>query len=83
MCLITGEKPTALFGQLPAAMRDVRTAQGRVALDGQKATGVTKFEEALVSLSKVMPVSSEEDLKARQGLYCTVLPWNLYVVLGR
>lgn len=77
---LAAEKPVALVCHAPAALRHVKTPQGRLLIEGRKVTGFTNSEEAAVGLTEVVPFLLEDDLKAKGGLYSSGPDWAPHVV---
>jgi putative intracellular protease/amidase len=77
---LAADKPVALVCHAPAALRHVRTPEGRLLVEGRKVTGFTNTEEAAVGLEKVVPFLLEDDLKARGGIYSSGPDWSPHVV---
>lgn len=77
---LAAEKPVALVCHAPAALRHVKTPDGRLLIDGRKVTGFSNTEEEAVGLTKVVPFLLEDDLKARGGVYSSAEDWAPHVV---
>ena len=77
---LSASKPVALVCHAPAALRHVKTPEGRLLVEGRKVTGFTNTEEAAVGLTKVVPFLLEDDLKARGGIYSSRPDWSPHVV---
>lgn len=63
------EKPVAFVCHAPAALKNVRNADGEPLVKGKKVTGFTNSEEALVKLTDVVPFLVENMLKDKGGIY--------------
>ena len=77
---LAAEKPVALVCHAPAALRHVKTPDGRLLIDGRKVTGFSNTEEEAVGLTKVVPFLLEDDLKERGGIYSSAEDWAPHVV---
>lgn len=77
---LAAEKPVALVCHAPAALRHVKTPDGRLLIDGRKVTGFSNTEEEAVGLTKVVPFLLEDDLKDRGGIYSSAEDWAPHVV---
>lgn len=77
---LAAEKPVALVCHAPAALRHVKTPDGRLLIDGRKVTGFSNTEEEAVGLTKVVPFLLEDDLKDRGGIYSSAEDWTPHVV---
>lgn len=77
---IAARKPVALVCHAPAALRHVKTPEGRLLIEGRKVTGFANSEEAAVGLTEVVPFLLEDDLKAKGGLYSSGPDWGPHVV---
>lgn len=77
---LAAEKPVALVCHAPAALRHVKTPEGRLLIEGRKVAGFTNAEEEAVGLTKVVPFLLEDDLKAKGGLYSSGPDWAPHVV---
>lgn len=73
-------KPVALVCHAPAALRHVKTAEGRSLVEGKNVAGFTNSEEAAVGLTEVVPFLLEDELKAKGGLYSSGPDWAPHVV---
>ena len=72
-------KPVALVCHAPAALRNVKTPDGRPLVEGRKVTGFSNTEEAGVGLTDVVPFLLEDELKAKGGVYSRTDDWAPYV----
>jgi putative intracellular protease/amidase len=77
---LAARKPVALVCHAPAALRHVKTPEGRLLIESRKVAGFTNSEEEAVGLTKVVPFLLEDDLKARGGLYSSGPDWAPHVV---
>jgi putative intracellular protease/amidase len=77
---LAAQKPVALVCHAPAALRHVKTPEGRLFIEGRKVTGFTNTEEEAVGLTKVVPFLLEDDLKAKDGVYSSGPDWAPHVV---
>ena len=77
---IAASKPVALVCHAPAALRHVKTPDGRLLIEGKKVAGFTNSEEAAVGLTEVVPFLLEDDLKAKGGLYSSGPDWAPHIV---
>jgi putative intracellular protease/amidase len=77
---LAARKPVALVCHAPAALRHVKTPEGRLLIEGRKVAGFTNAEEEAVGLTKVVPFLLEDDLKAKGGLYSSGPDWAPHVV---
>lgn len=73
-------KPIALVCHAPAALRHVKTPEGKPLVQGKKFTCFTDTEEEAVALTKVVPFLVEDELKAEGGLFSKVEDWGVHVV---
>jgi putative intracellular protease/amidase len=77
---LAADKPVGLVCHAPAALRHVKTPEGRLLVEGRNVTGFTNSEEAAVGLTEVVPFLLEDDLKAKGGLYSSGPDWAPHVV---
>lgn len=63
------EKPVAFVCHAPAALKNVKNADGEPLVKGKKVTGFTNTEEELVQLTEVVPFLVEDMLKENGGIY--------------
>lgn len=77
---LAAKKPVALVCHAPAALRHVKTPEGRLLIESRKVAGFTNSEEEAVGLTKVVPFLLEDDLKAKGGLYSSGPDWAPHVV---
>jgi putative intracellular protease/amidase len=67
----------------PAALINIRLADGSYLIAGKKLTGFSNSEEQAVKLSKVMPYSLEDQLKQRGAAYTAAANWQSHVVVDQ
>ena len=77
---LAADKPVALVCHAPAALRHVKTPEGRPLVEGKKVTGFTNSEEASVELTEVVPFLLEDMLTEKGGKYLKVADMQPYVV---
>ncbi len=73
-------KPVALVCHAPAALRHVKTPEGRPLVEGKKVTGFANSEEESVELTEVVPFLLEDMLTQKGGKYSKVGDMQPYVV---
>ncbi len=73
-------KPVALVCHAPAALRHVKTPEGRPLVEGKKVTGFANSEEASVELTEVVPFLLEDMLTREGGKYSKVGDMQPHVV---
>ena len=73
-------KPIAFVCHAPAALKDVKDAQGNPLVKGKNVTGFTNTEEAAVQLTDVVPFLVEDMLKKNGGIYSKKDDWAPYVL---
>jgi putative intracellular protease/amidase len=73
-------KPIALVCHAPAALRHVKTPDGKPLVQGKKFTCFTNTEEEAVALTKVVPFLVEDELKAEGGVFSRAEDWRVHVV---
>lgn len=74
------EKPIAFVCHAPAALKEVKKANGEPLVKGKKVTGFTNSEEEAVQLTEVVPFLVEDMLKKNGGEYSKADDWNVHVV---
>lgn len=74
------DKPIAFVCHAPAALKDVKNADGNPLVKGKKVTGFTNTEEAAVQLTDVVPFLVEDMLNDNGGIYSKKGDWEAYVV---
>ena len=62
-------KPVSFVCHAPAALKNVKNAEGEPLVKGKNVTGFTNSEEALVQLTDVVPFLVENMLKENGGIY--------------
>ena len=72
-------KPVAAVCHAPAALVNVRGADGGYLVKGRRVTGFSNTEEDAVGLTAAMPFLLEDRLKERGGLYSQAADWNPHV----
>ncbi|WP_432710626.1 type 1 glutamine amidotransferase domain-containing protein [Pedobacter sp.] len=77
---IKQEKPVALVCHAPAALVNVKAADGDPLVKGKLVTGFSNSEEAAVQLTDVVPFLLEDELKKLGGLYSKGADWSSYVI---
>ncbi|MBA6154487.1 type 1 glutamine amidotransferase domain-containing protein [Gelidibacter maritimus] len=73
-------KPIAFVCHAPAALKDVKDAQGNPLVKGKNVTGFTNTEEAAVQLTEVVPFLVEDMLKKNGAVYSKKEDWAPYVL---
>lgn len=73
-------KPVALVCHAPAALRHVKTADGKPLVAGKKVTGFANTEEESVGLTEVVPFLLEDMLTEEGGKYSKAGDMQPYVV---
>ena len=73
-------KPVALVCHAPAALRHVKTAEGKPLVAGKKVTGFANTEEESVELTEVVPFLLEDMLTEKGGKYSKVGDTQPHVV---
>jgi len=73
-------KPVAFVCHAPAALKQVKNADGTALVKGKKVTGFTNSEEAAVELKDVVPFLVEDMLKENGGLYSKKEDWAAYAI---
>ena len=74
-------KPVAAVCHAPAALVNVRDANGDYLVKGRKVTGFSNGEEDAVELSDVVPFMLEDKLRERGGIYSKGADWAAYAVV--
>jgi putative intracellular protease/amidase len=72
-------KPVALVCHAPAALRHVRTPEGKPLVAGKKVAGFTNGEEEAVGLTNVVPFLVEDEMKRLGALYTKGADWSSFV----
>lgn len=73
-------KPVAFVCHAPAALKDVKNADGTPLVKGKNVTGFTNTEEAAVELTDVVPFLVEDMLKKNGGIYSKKDDWQPYAI---
>lgn len=73
-------KPVAFVCHAPAALKDVKNADGTPLVNGKNVTGFTNTEEAAVELTDVVPFLVEDMLKKNGGIYSKKDDWQPYAI---
>ena len=73
-------KPIAFVCHAPAALKDVKNADGTPLVKGKKVTGFTNTEEAAVGLTDVVPFLVEDMLSENGGVYSKKDDWAAYAI---
>ncbi len=73
-------KPISFVCHAPAALKDVKNADGSPLVKGKKVTGFTNSEEDAIGLTDVVPFLVEEMLKNNEGIYSKKEDWAAYAV---
>ena len=76
---IQARKPVAAVGHAPAALVQVRGADGEYLVKGKQVTGFTTTEEEGVQLTEVVPFLLEDKRKEIGGDYSKGPDWASYV----
>lgn len=79
---IQARKPVAAVCHAPAALVQVRGADGEYLVKGKQVTGFTNTEEEGVQLTEVVPFLLEDKLKEIGGDYSKGPDWASYVRVG-
>ena len=74
------EKPIAFVCHAPAALQNVKDADGNPLVQGKKVTGFTNSEEAAVGLTDVVPFLVEDMLRKNGGIYSKKDDWAAYAI---
>ncbi|MGC1516224.1 MAG: type 1 glutamine amidotransferase domain-containing protein, partial [Maribacter sp.] len=74
------KKPIAFVCHAPAALKNVKNADGSPLVKGKKVTGFTNSEEEAVQLTNVVPFLVEDMLKANGGMYSKKEDWAVYAI---
>ncbi len=73
-------KPIAAVCHAPAALVNIRDANGDHLVKGRKVTGFSNTEEDGVGLSDTVPFLLEDKLKEQGGMYSKGADWDAYAV---
>jgi putative intracellular protease/amidase len=74
------EKPIAFVCHAPAALKEVKDANGNPLVKGKKVTGFTNTEEAAVQLTDIVPFLVENMLTENGGIYSKKEDWAAYAI---
>ena len=77
---LAAEKPVAAVCHAPAALKNVKNADGTPLVKGKTVTGFSNSEEDAVGLSDVVPFMLEDTLKEQGGEYSRGDDWAVHVV---
>lgn len=77
---LAADKPVAAVCHAPAALKNVKNADGTPLLQGKTVTGFSNSEEDAVGLSDVVPFMLEDTLKEQGGEYSRGDDWAVHVV---
>lgn len=72
------QKPIAFVCHSPAALKNVKAADGEPLVKGKKVTGFADTEEEAVGLTKVVPFLLEDELKKLGAHYSKGADWSSY-----
>lgn len=73
-------KLIAFVCHAPAALKDVKSTNGKPLVNGKKVTGFTNTEEAAVQLTDVVPFLVEDMLIKNGGIYSKKGDWEAYAI---
>jgi putative intracellular protease/amidase len=74
------KKPIAFVCHAPAALKDVKDANGKRLVKGKKVTGFSNKEEAAVGLTEIVPILVEDMLIENGAFYSNVDNWEAYAI---
>jgi len=77
---IKNQKPVALVCHAPAALKNVKTADGQPFIKGKKVSSFTNTEETAVQLNNVVPFLLEDMLKSKGADYQKGEDWHPFAV---
>lgn len=77
---LAAEKPVAAVCHAPAALKNVKNADGTPLVKGKSVTGFSNSEEDAVGLSDIVPFLLEDTLKEQGGEYSRGDDWAVHVV---
>ena len=77
---IASGKPVAAVCHAPAALKNVKNANGSPFVEGKKVTGFSNSEEEAVGLSDIVPFLLEDFLRQDGGIYSRGDDWGVHVV---
>lgn len=73
-------KPIAFVCHAPAALKNVKNAEGFPLVKGKKVTGFTNTEEAAVGLTDVVPFLVEDMMHENGAIYSKKEDWQAYAI---
>ena len=73
-------KPIAVVCHSTAALRHVRTPDGKLLVEGKEVTGFTNGEEEAVGLTKVVPFLVEDEMLNLGAVFSKKANWSVHVV---
>jgi len=76
----TQKKPIAFVCHAPAALKDVKNADGSYVVKGKKVTGFSNLEETQVGLTEIVPILVEDMLIENGALYSNADAWEPYAL---
>lgn len=74
------KKPIAFVCHAPAALKNVKDANGNPLVKGKKVTGFTNTEEEAVQLTSIVPFLVENMLHENGGIYSKKEDWAAYAI---
>ena len=77
---LAADKPVAAVCHAPAALKNVKNADGTPLVKGKTVTGFSNSEEDAVGLSDIVPFLLEDTLKEQGGEYSRGDDWAVHVV---
>src|SRR5208282_4383519 len=77
---IAAGKPIAIVCHSTGALRHVKTADGKLLVQGKEVTGFTNGEEDEVGLTKVVPFLVEDELMSLGATFSKVKNWGVHTV---
>lgn len=77
---LAANKPVAAVCHAPAALKNVKNADGTPLVQGKSVTGFSNSEEDAVGLSDIVPFMLEDTLKEQGGAYSRGDNWAVHVV---
>lgn len=77
---LAADKPVAAVCHAPAALKNVKDADGTPLVQGKTVTGFSNSEEDAVGLSDIVPFMLEDTLKEQGGEYSRGDDWAVHVV---
>lgn len=77
---IKNQKPVVLVCHAPAALKNVKAANGEPFIKGKKVSAFTNSEETAVQLEKVVPFLLEDMLKSKGADYQKGADWHPFAV---